>query len=144
MFLLISLFYAISVTGQKPIPSTVLEAFSKIEPNQSSPFWEYREGAYVAMFSHVDGLKKMFFNKKGEWIETRTRIQEQYLPLGVKRFINEHYAEADLTYIGRVDQPKNTFYRVESEFSTSVVIKLISEQGVLLKENKYDYSLNPN
>lgn len=144
IFLLMSLFFSITLFGQRPTPITVLEAFSKLEPGVSTPFWEYREGAFVAMYSHMDGLKKIFFNEKGEWLETRTRIDRQSLPVGVKRFIDEHYGEADITYIGKVDQAEHTLYRVESELNTSVVIKLLSEQGVLQKENRIDWSFIPN
>lgn len=143
-FLLMSLFFSLSLFSQKEISSSALAAFSEREPDVSTAFWEYREGAFVAMFSHLDGLKKMFFNEEGKWLETRTRIDRESLPAGVKLFIDEHYAGADITYIGRVDQPTRTTYRVESELMTSVVIKLLNEQGVLLSENRIDWSFIPN
>lgn len=141
MFFFLTLFLSQSLLGQSSTPNSVLEAFSKLVPTESTPYWEFREGAYVAMFSHADGLKKMFFDEKGEWLETRTRIDRQILPVGVKRFIDTHYAEANITYIGRVDQPESQLYRIESEIGTSVVIKLLSDQGVLMKEDRFDSSV---
>ncbi|MEZ5043508.1 MAG: PepSY-like domain-containing protein [Saprospiraceae bacterium] len=143
-FLLMCSFFSLGLFGQKNTPSAVLEAFQKLEPKVQTPIWEYREGAFVAMFSHVDGLKKVFFNEEGEWLETRTRIAYESLPSGVKRFIDDHYAAANITYIGKVDQHDSTFYRVESELLSSVVIKLLDEQGILLKENRIDWSFIPN
>lgn len=143
-FLLMSLFLSLNLLSQNYTPGPVLEAFSELEPNVSSPFWEYREGAYVAMFPHLNGLKKVFFNEEGKWLETRTRLDHDLLPVGVQRFINDHYANADITYIGKVDQPDRSVYRIESEFSKSVVIKLLNEQGDLLNENRIDWSLIPN
>ena len=144
IFLLLSLLISISSFGQKNTPSSVLEAFHKLEPDVSTPFWEYREGAHVAMFPHMDGLKKMFFNEDGDWLETRTRLEKESLPAGVKGFITDRYAEADITYVGKVDQPHRTLYRIESELNSSVIIKLLNEDGVLLSENRIDWSVIPN
>ena len=139
MLLLMSLLASFSLFGQNNTPGLVLEAFSEREPEVLNPHWEYREGAFVAMYPHIDGLKKVFFNEEGEWLETRTRLAQESLPVGVKQFINERYAEADITYVGKVDQLERTLYRVESELNTSVVIKLLNEQGVLVDENKIDW-----
>lgn len=134
-----------ALIGQEIIPDAVVEAFGKREPGISNALWEYREGAFVALFKHKDGLKKVFFDKQGVWLETRTRIALDALPEGVKKFINEHYLDAHITYIGEVEQPGiPTLYRVESELATYVVIKLLNEQGVLVKENRIDWSFIPN
>ncbi len=144
MSLLMGLFFSLGVMAQNTTPVMVLNAFSERAPEVMNPFWEYREGAFVAMYAHEDGLKKVFFDKDGEWLETRTRQVQDALPKGVKNFINEHYAAANITYIGEVEQPSRTIYRVESELLTYVVIKLLSKEGDLLQENRIDWSFIPN
>jgi len=144
MSLLMGLFFSLGVMAQNTTPVMVLNAFSERAPEVMNPFWEYREGAFVAMYAHEDGLKKVFFDKDGEWLETRTRQVQDALPKGVKNFINEHYAAANITYIGEVEQPSRTIYRVESELLTYVVIKLLSKEGDILQENRIDWSFIPN
>lgn len=144
MGLLMGLFFSFGVMAQNTAPTVVLNAFSERAPEVTNPFWEYREGAFVAMYAHEDGLKKVFFDKEGQWLETRTRQVQDALPKGVKNFINEHYAAADITYIGEVEQPSRTIYRVESELLSYVVIKLLNKKGDLLQENRIDWSFIPN
>lgn len=138
------MFFAIGLMAQNNTPTLVLNAFSEREPEVANPFWEYREGAHVAMYAHEDGLKKVFFDKEGQWLETRTRQVQDALPKGVKKFIDEHYAAADITYVGEVEQPSRTIYRVESELLSYVVIKLLNKKGDLLQENRIDWSFIPN
>ncbi len=144
MGLLMGMFLSLGVTAQNTTPTMVLNAFSERLPEVANPFWEYREGAFVAMYAHEDGLKKVFFDKEGQWLETRTRQEQDALPKGVKNFINDHYAGADITYVGEVEQPSRTIYRVESELLSYVVIKLLNKKGDLLQENRIDWSFIPN
>lgn len=144
MGLLMGMFLSLGVTAQNTTPTMVLNAFSERLPEVVNPFWEYREGAFVAMYAHEDGLKKVFFDKEGQWLETRTRQEQDALPKGVKNFINDHYAGADITYVGEVEQPSRTIYRVESELLSYVVIKLLNKKGDLLQENRIDWSFIPN
>lgn len=140
MFL--GLFILTNSFGQEKVPAVVLTAFSDREPFAEDVFWEFREDAFVGMFSDVEGLKKMFFDQTGEWLETRTRIARTALPIRVTAFINQHYGTADITYIGRVDEPKRTLYRIESELASAVVIKLLDEQGTLLDENRIEWNFS--
>jgi hypothetical protein len=136
--LILSAIYTSS--AQETIPSQVLDAFSEQEPNVQQPFWEHREGAFVAMFSDEDGLKKIFFNDYGVWLETRTRMSQNELPSGVINFIDQHYSGADITYIGKVKKSNGIAYRVESELASAVVIKLLNEEGKLLEEERIDWN----
>lgn len=142
--LFIGLFLALGgIQAQDNIPTTVLAAFHELAPEVKSPFWEFREGAFVAMFSHEKGLKKVFFNQDGQWLETRTRLMAPALPKGVKQFVEQLYTTALITYIGEVEQPARTVYRVETESIDTVSIKLLSEGGELLEENQIELSLVP-
>ena len=118
-------------------------AFNKLAPEVSNPFWEFREGAVVAMFSHEEGLKKIFFNEEGRWLETRTRLTAPALPEGVKAFVEQLYATTLITYIGKVEQPSQILYRVETESADAVSIKLLNESGRLLEEDRIELSLVP-
>lgn len=142
--LFIGLILSLSVVqAQTNTPTAVLDAFSELNPAVDNPFWEFREGSFVAMFSHEEGLKKVFFDQEGEWLETRTRLMAPALPAGVKQFVEELYATKQITYIGKVEQPTRTVYRVESETNSTVSIKLLDQGGELLKEDKIELSLVP-
>lgn len=132
-----------TVQAQSNPPIAVVEAFNKLEPEVKNPFWEFREGAIVAMFSHEEGLKKVFFNQEGEWLETRTRLMAPALPKGVKAFVQKLYATTLITYIGKVEQPSQVLYRVETESDDVVSIRLLNESGQLLEEDRIELSLVP-
>lgn len=136
LFSVLLLLGASPVVAQLPVPSAVERAFAQSHDYISQPFWEMREGAYVAMFSDEEGLKKVFFETDGTWRETRTRIQEDELPAGVISFIRQHYKAADKTYIGKVESTDGIRYRVESELQDAVVIKLLNAAGELQEEQR--------
>lgn len=138
--ILLMILMSFSLSAQDMVPESVLAAFQKKVPHAAGVFWEFRENAFVGLYTDLDALKKAFFSSGGEWLETRTRIDMTDLPEGVSRFLKRHYQDADVTYLGRVESPGKQFYRVESELPTSVVIKLLDEQGNLLEERKIDWS----
>jgi hypothetical protein len=122
--------------SQEPIPTPVETAFSESFPHIEAPFWEKREGAFSAMFADEEGLKKAFFNESGDWLETRIRQDREALPLGVQKFIDDHYQDAYISYMGVVETPDGLHYRVESELSSQIVIKLLTEAGELQEEKR--------
>ncbi len=62
------------------------------------------------------------------------------LPEGVRRFIQENYQTAEITFAGKVLRPNELLYRVESELSDAIIIKLLSEEGLLLREEQINFS----
>lgn len=137
------IFSSVALQAQKSTPVAVLNAFAELNPEVNNPFWECREGAFVAMFSHEDGLKKVFFDQDGQWLETRTRLMVPALPKGVKQFVEQLYATRQITYLGKVEQPSRTIYRVETETLNNVSIKLLNEGGEILEEDRIELSLIP-
>lgn len=132
-----------SLHTQEGTPKAVLNAFSKLKPEVSQPFWEFREGAFVAMFAHKEGLKKIFFDQEGKWLETRTRLQAPALPKDVKQYVERLYTTRLITYIGKVEQPTRTSYRIETESASTVSINILSKEGILLEEDTIELSLVP-
>lgn len=130
-----------SVQGQIQVPTVVSQQFETQFPNATTPHWEYREGAIVAMFQAEGLLTKAFYEKDGQWRETRTRIELAALPAGVGQFIATNYQDAAITYIGRVETNNGNLFRIESEFSNSVVIKTLTPEGKLIQEEWVNYSL---
>lgn len=144
-YLLLSCLFSFTLNislAQQIAPKSVELAFSERYPTIENPFWEYREGAIVAMFSAYDGLKKVFFHNDGTWLETRTRLGLEDLPTGVSKFVNKNYKNADITFVGKVEHPDGIRYRVESELTSAIVIKLLSAEGKLL--NKERIAINRN
>ncbi len=140
MMLLLA-FWVTSATLHASVPELVKKAFRKDFPDIENVYWEQRaEEAFVATFRDEEGLKKVFYTSSGNWIETRIRLSLNDLPGGVRRFIQEHYQDAEITFAGRVLRPNELLYRIESELPDSVIVKLLSEAGLLLKEERITFS----
>ena len=135
---LASLFFLNTNHAQQTVPTAVEDAFTQLYASVENPFWEYREGAHVAMFSEGDALKKVFFDSYGQWIETRTRMELTDLPMQVARFVDQHYGNAEVTYAGKVDRPYGIFYRVESELPTAIIVKVLNEEGNIIEQRNID------
>jgi hypothetical protein len=127
--------------AQLNIPSAVLAAHQAKYPNQEPAFWELREGAMVAMFQTEGLLYKSFYEPNGEWRESRIRETLTGLPTEVQTYVAENFANANITYAGRVEKNNQTLYRIESELPNGVVIKLLNEKGQLIQEERIKFSL---
>ncbi len=137
-FVFLTIFLLNASFAQRTVPEAARGAFGQLYSSIENPFWEYREGANVAMFSDENGLKKVFFDNNGEWLETRTRMKPTDLPSDVFNYLDIHYQDADVTYAGKVNRPDGTFYRVESELPGVIVVKLLNEQGNLVEQENID------
>lgn len=139
-FLLLTILTIHRAQGQIQVPLKVSQQFEAQYPDAETLHWEYREGAVVAMFQSEGLLTKAFYEKDGQWRETRTRIAETELPAGVGQFIAANYQDAAITYAGRIDTPAGLLFRIESEFSNSVLIKTLTPEGKLVQEEWISYS----
>jgi len=128
--------------SQLIVPSVVLAAHQTKYPNQEAPFWELREGALVAMFQTEGLLLKSFYEPNGEWRESRIREPLAELPAEVQAYVAENFANANITYAGRVEKNNQTLYRIESELPNGVVVKLLNEKGELIQEERIKFSLH--
>lgn len=116
------------------IPEIVKTMFTQLYPQIEAPFWEDRSDGIVATFMDAEGLKKVFFNEDGRWIETRIYINRAQLPEGVQQFVKENYQAADITFCGKVHSDSGQWYRIESELPDRVVLKTLDESGSLIEE----------
>ncbi len=140
LVMLLFAFLINSATAYASVPELVEKAFRKDFPEIVNVYWEQRAEVFVAMFQDKEGLKKVFYTPSGNWVETRIRLEMNDLPDGVRRFIQEHYQDAAVTFAGKVLSPNELVYRIESELPDAVVVKLLSETGVLLKEEQIAFS----
>jgi hypothetical protein len=125
------------------IPEVVQQRFDDLYPGVETPYWEHsNEQHYVAIFPTPEGLRKAFFNRQGQWLETRLRLPLSQLPSGVRQFIAAHYQDAQLTFTGQVYQEGRFWYRVESELPDRVVLKELDPSGQLLSESVITFSTN--
>lgn len=122
------------------VPEQVRSAFAKEFPNTENVHWEQRNDNFVATFQSEEGLKKVFYQASGAWLETRTRLSLSELPKEVYQFINSNYHDADVTFAGKVERPDGLVFRIESELPDAVIVKLLNENGVVLEEEKITYS----
>jgi hypothetical protein len=139
IFLFFILFLSLSSFAQKDIPELVKQTFQTMYADAEDSFWDFREGAYVANFQSRTGLTKVFIDPSGNWVETRIRKSLSSLPVKVESFIEQHYKTADITFAGKIIRENEVLYRVESELPDAVVIKLLTKEGVLVKEDRIDF-----
>lgn len=81
------------------------------------------------MFLYEEGLKKIFFNEEGCWLEIRICLMVLVFFEGVKVFVEQFYVIILIIYIGKVEQFLQILYRVEIELVDVVFIKLLNESG---------------
>ena len=137
---MISLFGA-EIFAQDEVPMEVRTTFDILNPTVEEVFWEFREGAYVAAFQAPGGFTKAFFDQEGKWLETRIRVSMHLLPEKVTGFIDKHYWNADVTYVGKVLLPGGIkAYRIESELPSEIVIKILDGEGSLLDEQRISFT----
>lgn len=137
--LVIVCLFAINRAGAQSIapPRGVQTTFQDQHPDVERPFWEIREGAHVALFKEEGQLVRAFFEGNGEWRETRKRTPLTLLPEAVQYFVRHHFEHTNITYVGVVTSPvEKPLYRVESELHNAVVIKLLDEEGVLVRQER--------
>ena len=123
------------------IPAAVRESFAQLYPEIEAPFWEERHDGIVAIFQDEEGLKKAFFQEDGRWVETRIRMGRGQLPSGVNNFMRENYQEAEISFCGKVYTESGAWYRIESELPDRIVLKTLTEGGVLIEESSIFFSL---
>lgn len=138
-FLPLILLYIPGFAQDKEIPDLVKQRFEAMYAEAEDPFWDFREGAYVANFQGTTGLTKVFISPQGNWVETRIRKSLSSLPERVGQFIEQNYKMAEITFAGKVIRENAVLYRVESEFPEAVVVKLLTKEGKLVEEKRIEF-----
>lgn len=139
LFVLLCVF-SLSAFTQISVPPEAEAHFANIYPEVENPHWEYREGGISALFTLDDELIKVFYENDGEWRETRTSVSRRSLPQSVVEFISTYYRNGRITYAGQVKTQTEVYYRIESEYLQGMIIKLLTPNGQLLKEERITYT----
>lgn len=133
------IFLSVYNFAQRDIPTIVKQSFESKYSQAEDPFWDFREGSYVANFQAKEGLTKVFIHPEGDWLETRIRMSVSSLPKYVRNFVDQHYQNAEITFAGKVIRENEVLYRIESELPTAVIVKLLNEEGSLIEEKRIDF-----
>ena len=141
LVLFIALASSMAALANDHIPAAVQQRFAQLYPEIKAPFWEERHDGIVAIFQDEEGLKKAFFQEDGRWVETRIRMGRGQLPSGVNKFMMENYREAEISFCGKVYTESGNWYRIESELPDRIVLKTLTEGGVLIEESSIFFSL---
>ena len=141
LVLFIALASSMAALANDHIPAAVQQRFVQLYPEIEAPFWEERHDGIVAIFQDEEGLKKAFFQEDGRWVETRIRMGRGQLPSGVNNFMRENYQEAEISFCGKVYTESGNWYRIESELPDRIVLKTLTEEGVLIEESSILFSL---
>lgn len=121
-------------------PAKVQTIFAKMFPGVENVLWEKWNDEVVAIFRDSEGMKKAFFSDQGVWRETRQKIKSHQLPLYVQTILHESYPGMEVTYAGKVYRPQEIIYRVESESTEKVIVKIFEEGGTLVSEETIRFS----
>lgn len=138
--LVLSLFVLSSITANNGVPLIVRTSFTALYPSIKAPFWEVKNDQVVALFNDQEGMKKVFFQKNGDWMETRHRLSVAQLPTALKDFVEENYATAEITFAGKITSETGSWYRIESEFEDRIVLKDLEASGVLISQEEINFS----
>ena len=136
----LSLFVLSSISASNGVPPIVKTSFTSLYPSIKAPFWEVKNDKVIALFTDQEGLKKVYFEKNGEWMKTRHRLSVVQLPDALKDFVEENYASADITFAGKITSENGSWYRIESEFEDRIVLKDLEANGVLISQEEINFS----
>lgn len=139
LILIICAGISFSATAQiRKIPAEVTNAFTEKYGDAKNVEWGDKLKNFVATFE-LDGKKyEARFNKKGEWLNTETELEEGDLPDEVKDGLSKSkYTDWETKALYKIDLPEDKVqYRIHV-VKTSVQQKnlLFSDKGKLLKDN---------
>ena len=107
----------INVYSQTRPSSKVKKSFNEKYENADIIKWESekeknRVTIWKAMFKANDVLSVAWFDPKGNWIQTKTKINEDELPEAVLKSIEENYYMYKIVITARFENPEDKGYEV--------------------------------
>lgn len=140
-FVMIAGLLLATATVHATVPEAVRAAFKQDYPSAEVSLWEQAKEGCIATFRDAEGLKKAIYTQEGGWVETRTRIILRDIPYDVQKAIRKVTGVVRMTYIGKVQSPEGKFYRIESETADAVTLRVFDENGELLSEEAFYFSI---
>ena len=108
-------FLTIGAYSQTRPPSKVRKAFEAQYPQATNAKWT-GEGERIkewrVLYKSDGVLHSSFYDHKGVWQLTKTKIEEQELPEAVKKSIKEDYYNYNMVITARFESPENSGYEV--------------------------------
>ncbi len=124
------------------VPAVVKAAFKEDYPLAEASLWEQTKEGCIATFRDEEGLKKAIYTQEGQWMETRITIILRDIPSDVLKSIRKVTGVVRMTYVGKVQSPEGKFYRIEAETAEAVIVRIFDENGELLSEETFTFSIS--
>ena len=120
------------------VPKPVLKAFGA---QYKGELWDWaKEGeVYVASFLNEEVASLAYYNKSGDWIETRTETIDMYLPGPAPDILFDKYAKYDFDRVEQVadkDNPKYFLATLYDEDTNEWVLVRFDESGAFKDESR--------
>jgi hypothetical protein len=109
------LLFTIQIFSQA-VPSKIKKAFKNQFPEATDANWRY-DGDYKlrewkVLYKSEDVLHSSWYDYKGNWIQTKTKIDKSKLPEAVLKSIEEDYASYKIVIVARFENPDIDGYEV--------------------------------
>lgn len=131
--LLLMVIFLAPVRAQS-VPENVKTASAKKFPGMIEVEWEVANGIYLADFSHEEQYKTAKFDQNGNWLETRTYIEEDDLPASIITTVGNKYEDAYFESIMKVENnKKENFYDLIINSNDDVIFVTANQSGQVIK-----------
>ncbi len=114
--LLISLIIFTIQIFPQAVPSKVKKAFKVQYSETSDETWnydgDYKLRVWKVLYKSEGVLHSSWYDYKGNWIQTKTKIDDSELPEAVMKSIQEDYARYKIVIAARFENPELNGYEV--------------------------------
>ncbi len=143
------LFIAVLFTSNifsQAVPSKVKKAFKTQYPEAIDANWnydgDYKLRVWKVLYQSDDTLHSSWYDYKGNWIQTKTKVDISALPEAVLKSIEEEYASYKIVISARFENPEMNGYEVflDNEYKGGFNVQYTKEGKMLhrtLKSNGY-------
>ena len=135
------IFLALLLTGsifsQTNPSGKIKKAFNKQYPEAVNTKWtsegERQTREWRAMYKQNNVLHASWYDYKGNWLQTKTKIDEKELPDAVLKTIEEEYAGYKIMITTRFENPETNGYEVFLDNETYGFAVQFSKDGEIIK-----------
>lgn len=148
----VALFLVILLAGSSIFAQTnpsgkIKKAFNKQYPEAVNTNWtsqgERQSREWRAMYKQNNILHASWYDYKGNWIVTKTKIDEKELPEAVVKTIEDEYASYKIMITTRFENPETDGYEVFLDNGTYGFAVQLSKDGEIIKRKMSSKGYRP-
>jgi hypothetical protein len=138
---ILALVFVQTVAMAQDVPAKVKEACKKKFPAATNVEWVENNGNYEGEFYKNEVGIIGIFDEAGNWLSTRTNIDEKAIPAVVSKAYAVNHKDAYLSNQFKIESNDNTInYEIVMSDDVASYIFLIDSTGKILKTDKQVFS----